>query len=61
MVENLTQKIETLEAKNEKLKQDLDSSNGELKNLKMIGGGNAINEGELQENMRVLNETVALL
>ena len=61
MVETLTQKIETLEGKNEKLKQQLEAANGELKNLKMVGGGSKVDSIELEENMKVLNETVALL
>lgn len=35
----MTIKIENLEAKNEKLKQELETANSELKTLRMVGGG----------------------
>ena len=38
MLDKLTIKIETLEAKNEKLKSDLQGSNTQLKNAQMLGG-----------------------
>lgn len=39
MLEKLTFKIETLEAKNEKLKGDLEAANTQIKNNEMLGGG----------------------
>lgn len=59
MLEKLTFKIEALEAKNEKLKADLEAANTQLKNNEMLGAGKS-NE-ELEQNITTLNEMIALL
>ena len=59
MLEKLTIKIETLEAKNEKMKAELESANTQLKNNEMLGGGKS-NE-ELEQNISTLNEMISLL
>jgi phage shock protein A len=59
MLEKLTIKIEALEAKNEKMKAELESANTQLKNNEMLGGGKS-NE-ELEQNISTLNEMISLL
>lgn len=61
MVDNLTIKIENLEAKNQKYKQELETANSELKNYRMMGQNKGKNDAELNENIKILNETVTLL
>lgn len=59
MLETLTMKVDSLEAKNEKLKSDLEASNIQLKNAQMLGSGKSSEDHE--QSITTLNEMVALL
>ena len=59
MLDKLTIKIETLEAKNEKMKGELETANTQIKNSQFIGG-NKENE-ELEQNIAILTETNTIL
>lgn len=59
LLEKLTLKIDGLQAKNEKLKADLQSANTQLKNTSMLGGNKG--QGALEEDIATLNEMIALL
>ena len=59
MLETLTFKIEGLEAKNDKMKGELEAANTQLKNAQILGSSKG-NE-ELEQNISTLNEMISLL
>jgi chromosome segregation ATPase len=59
MLETLTMKVDALEAKNEKLKGELETSSVQLKNATVLGAGKS--SEELEQSITTLNEMVALL
>lgn len=59
MLETLTMKNQALEAKNEKLKADLEAANVQIKNSQVLGANKS--SEELEQSITTLNEMVALL
>jgi hypothetical protein len=59
MIDDLTIKLDSLEAKHEKVKEELEAKNAQLKNAEMLGTGKS--SEQLQDSITTLNEMVAML